>query len=91
MRVISSVVKASKKTWDPYWAFIAQVEPRVCDGKARCQVILSFHYCEYVQPPRIRHIFGLPNERLTNDYLNPQFSARIFPYYYVRHDYGCIG
>ena len=39
MRVISSVVKASKKPWDTFWAWIAKAEPRVCEGAGgkKCQ------------------------------------------------------
>ena len=39
MRVISSIVKASKKPWDTFWAWIAKTEPRVCEGatKNTCQ------------------------------------------------------
>lgn len=32
MRVISSVVKASKKPWDTFWQWIINTEPKICAG-----------------------------------------------------------
>jgi len=37
MRVVSSIVKASKKPWDPYWDWISRVEPLVCGNAASCK------------------------------------------------------
>ena len=34
LRVVSSVVKASRKPWDKFWEWIARTEPRVCFGQA---------------------------------------------------------
>mmetsp|Transcript_9015 Transcript_9015/g.11815 ORF Transcript_9015/g.11815 Transcript_9015/m.11815 type:complete len:468 (+) Transcript_9015:24-1427(+) len=37
MRVVSSIVKASRKAWDPYWDFIARVDPKVCGSVQNCK------------------------------------------------------
>ena len=37
MRVISSIVKTSRKPWDPYWDWITRVEPRVCGNAKQCR------------------------------------------------------
>jgi hypothetical protein len=37
IRVVSSIVKASKKAWDPYWDWLAKTEPRVCGSVAACK------------------------------------------------------
>ena len=37
MRVVSSIVKASRKPWDPYWDWISRTEPRVCGTPAQCK------------------------------------------------------
>jgi len=34
LRVISSVIKATRKKWDPFCGYFAKVEPRVCNGAA---------------------------------------------------------
>ena len=37
MRVISSIVKTSRKPWDPFWDWITRVEPRVCGNAKQCR------------------------------------------------------
>jgi hypothetical protein len=37
MRVVSSIVKSSKKPWDPFWDWLARTEPAVCGTVDRCK------------------------------------------------------
>lgn len=37
LRVVSSIVKASRKPFDVYWQWISRVEPRVCGGAEACR------------------------------------------------------
>ena len=37
LRVVSSIVKASRKPFDVYWQWVSRVEPRVCGGPSQCK------------------------------------------------------
>lgn len=37
MRVVSSIVKASKKSWDPFWDWLVRTEPKVCGTVDQCK------------------------------------------------------
>ena len=43
MRVVSSIVKASRKPWDPYWEWITKTDPSVCGDSQKCRKVPLLH------------------------------------------------